>query len=89
MKFTSKNNHPAGAALNGKQTETNNGVMLTKREKEVLELVAQGLTAQEIAEALFVSIDTVETHRKNIIQKMKARNTVDAVVKAMRKGMIQ
>ncbi len=89
MKFTSENNQHAGAALNGRKTVMKNGVALTKREKEVLELVAQGLTANEIAEALFVSLDTVETHRKNIIQKMNARNTVNAVVKAMRRGLIE
>lgn len=89
MKFTSSNGNPQNASANGRNTEMKNGVVLTKREKEVLEWVAQGHTAQEIAELLFLSLDTVETHRRNIVQKLSARNTVDAVVKAMRMKLIR
>jgi len=71
-----------------KITEMENGVMLTKREKEVLDLIMQGLTSTEIAALIFISLDTVETHRKNIIQKMNARNVVDAVVRALGMGFI-
>ena len=70
--------------------ENSSGRMkLTRRELEVLEKVILGLTTQEIAERLFVSINTIETHRKNILQKLKATNIVDAVVKAMRIGLIE
>ena len=89
MKFTSENNHLEAASQNGNGREMKNRVKLTKREKEILELVAQGLTAQEIAIKGFVSLDTVETHKRNIILKLKARNAVDAVVKAMRMGLIE
>lgn len=53
---------------------------LTRREKEVLELIADGLTTQEIADKLFVSAATVETHRKNLLLKLEAKN-VAAMVK--------
>lgn len=47
---------------------------ITRREKQVLELIADGLTTQEIADKLFVSVTTVETHRKNLLSKLEARN---------------
>lgn len=54
--------------------------LLTRREKEVLELIADGLTTQEIADKLFVSATTVETHRKNLLLKLEAKN-VAAMIK--------
>lgn len=48
---------------------------LTKREKEVLHYIATGLTNVQIAEKLFISIDTVETHRKNLHTKLKVNNS--------------
>lgn len=49
--------------------------VLTRREKEVLELIAEGLTNHEIAGKLFVSTNTVDTHRKNLLAKLEAKNT--------------
>ena len=46
--------------------------MFTKREKDVLSHIANGLTSEMIATHLFISIDTVKTHRKNIIRKVKS-----------------
>ena len=54
----------------------------------MLVLVAKGFTAREIADEIFVSLNTVETHRRNIVQKMNARNTAQAVAIAVRKNMI-
>lgn len=48
---------------------------ITKREKEVLWLIANGHTNHEIAEKLFISSDTVDSHRRNLLGKLKARNT--------------
>ncbi len=48
---------------------------LTKREKEVLQHIAQGLTNLQIAEKLFISIDTVDSHRKNLHSKLNVNNT--------------
>ncbi|WP_084524005.1 LuxR C-terminal-related transcriptional regulator [Adhaeribacter aquaticus] len=48
---------------------------LSEREKEVLKLIAEGLTNQEIADKLFNSKRTIETHRQNILTKTKCKNT--------------
>jgi len=56
--------------------------VITRREKEVLELIAKGLTNPEIAEKLFVSITTIETHRKNLLHKLNANNTASLVRQA-------
>lgn len=54
---------------------------LTEREKEVLSLIAQGLTDKEIADEMEISLHTVKTHRKNILSKTSSRNTAEAVNK--------
>ncbi len=51
------------------------GIILTRREKEVLELIAEGLTNNEIAQKLFISVTTVATHRKNLLAKFDVKNT--------------
>lgn len=48
---------------------------LTRREKEILQLLAKGLTSNEIAEKLFLSTFTVDTHRRNMLQKFNVHNT--------------
>ena len=53
--------------------------IITSREKEVLELIAAGLTNNEIAVRLFISSTTVDTHRKNLLAKLSARNTAELV----------
>ena len=53
--------------------------VITSREREVLELIAEGLTNPEIASRLFVSVTTVETHRKNLLAKFPAKNTAELV----------
>ncbi len=62
---------------------------LSDREKEVLECIATGLTTHEIADQLFISKNTVETHRKNLLYKLKARNTAELVNNAYRQRLIQ
>jgi DNA-binding NarL/FixJ family response regulator len=52
---------------------------LTRREKEILKLIVQEHTTQEISEQLFISLNTVETHRKNLLQKLNVRNTAGLV----------
>lgn len=49
--------------------------LITRREKEVLLLISEGLTNGEIADTLFVSITTVDTHRKNLLAKFEVKNT--------------
>lgn len=54
-------------------------MVLTRREKEVLELIADGMTNAEIAEKLFISVTTVDTHRKNLLAKLHAKNTASLI----------
>lgn len=60
---------------------------LTRREQEVLDLIISEHTTKEIAEKLFVSSKTVETHRSHLIQKLGARNTAGLVRIAIEKGL--
>lgn len=55
---------------------------ISKREYEVLELIAQGLSNQEIAEKLFISLNTVKTHSSNLFMKLEARRRTQALQRA-------
>jgi two-component system response regulator NreC len=61
---------------------------LTPREKEVLGLVAQGLTNQQIADDLVISARTVETHRAHIMDKLGFKKRSELVKYALRKGYL-
>lgn len=50
---------------------------LSKREKEILQLMALGMGSQEIADKLFISLNTVKTHRKRVVQKLEIKNSYD------------
>jgi len=65
------------------------GVSLTHREREILQLVASGLTNQEIADQLFTSKRTVESHRQNLLEKTGARNTPALVKYAMEHDLLK
>lgn len=62
---------------------------LTKREKQILQLVARGKTSNMIAEELFLSPLTVDTHRKNLLQKFQAKNSTELVNQAIQLHMIE
>ena len=62
---------------------------LSDRESEVLECIASGLTTHEIADKLFISKNTVETHRKNLLYKLRARNTAELITNAYKQRLIQ
>jgi two-component system, NarL family, response regulator NreC len=62
--------------------------LLSTREKEVLQLLASGKNNREIAELLFISVATVETHRNNIFQKLHLHNLAELILYAVRKGLI-
>ena len=62
--------------------------VITRREKEVLELIATGCTNAEIAERLFVSVSTIDTHRKNLLEKFNVRNTASLVRLATQQQII-
>ena len=61
---------------------------LSEREIEVLRLIAQEFSNGEIAEKLFISIRTVDTHRRNLLEKLQVKNTVGLVKYAIEKGII-
>lgn len=71
----------------GEERERYDG--LTTREKEILTLIAQGLSNQQIAEKLFISIKTVQTHRAHILEKLGLHDRTELVRYAIRKGLIQ
>jgi len=62
---------------------------LSQREREVLALIAEGNTSKEIASKLFISLQTVETHRSNLMTKLRVRNMAGMVVYAVQMGLIQ
>jgi two-component system, NarL family, response regulator NreC len=62
--------------------------LLTDREKEVLQLLAEGRSNKEVATVLDLSLSTVETHRANLMQKLNLHNTAEVVLYAVRKGII-
>lgn len=72
----------------GKPKETENRI-LTEREQEVLRLIALGLTNKKIAEKLFISVKTVDTHRTRILQKLGAHTAADLVRYAIKIGLIE
>lgn len=61
---------------------------ISKRELEVLELMAQGLANQEIADKLFVSLNTVKTHSSNLFSKLEVRRRTQAIQKAKELNLI-
>jgi DNA-binding NarL/FixJ family response regulator len=63
--------------------------VLTPRELEVLKLIAEAYTNKQIADALFISIKTVERHRQNILDKLGMRDRVELTRYAIRRGLIQ
>lgn len=62
--------------------------VLSKREQEVLKLIAEGKKSAEIAALLFISINTVDTHRKNILAKCDVKNTAELISFANKNGML-
>ena len=62
---------------------------ISKREKEILTLIAFEYTAKEIASKLYISTHTVDTHRKNLLDKMQARNTAGIVRRGFESGILQ
>ena len=67
---------------------TCNSVILTSREKEIIELISEGLTNFDISEKLFISKHTVNTHRKNIMHKIGVKNTAGIVIYAVKSNII-
>jgi DNA-binding CsgD family transcriptional regulator len=64
-------------------TRTKNVDSLSRKEKEILLLISRGYSSREIAKLIFLSPNTVNTHRKNIIRKTGTRNILEAVALAI------
>jgi DNA-binding NarL/FixJ family response regulator len=62
--------------------------LLTSREREVLQLIAEGASNQRIAQELFISVKTVEAHRAHIMTKLHAKNRTDLIRYALKKGLV-
>ncbi|MBC6991089.1 response regulator [Hymenobacter sp. BT491] len=84
LNLLNKMQNSDGVSSDGPRTNGN----LSKRELEVLKLIAEGLTNAEIADKLFTSKRTVETHRQNIIEKTQAKNTAALIKFAMSNGLL-
>jgi DNA-binding NarL/FixJ family response regulator len=68
--------------------EMKNTPVLSTREKEVLHLISEGLTNPQIAEKLFISLHTVDSHRKNLLTKFNVKNTASLIKTATQKGLL-
>lgn len=63
-------------------------IHITEREREVLKEICKALTTKEIAEKLNVTTGTIESHKRTLIHKCRARNTLDLALMAVRKGWV-
>ena len=77
--------HEANLSLRDKEDKM---PPISRREKEVLLLIAEGLTNNEIADKLFISVPTVNTHRKSLLEKLEAKNTAILIGRATKLGLI-
>lgn len=71
-----------------KPSEKGDLVKLTNRETEILKLIAEEFSNPEIAAKLFISIRTVDTHRRNLLDKLQAKNTAGLVRYALKHGLV-
>jgi DNA-binding NarL/FixJ family response regulator len=86
---TSQNN--SGSSNNGFISEGhnhNNPYKLSEREMQIINLIVEGKTNQKIASELFLSVDTVKSHLKTIMDKLSVSDRTQAAVKAVREGLI-
>ena len=71
-----------------KQGNSDTFNLLSDREKEVLTLIAKGFSNKEIAEKLFISVKTVETHKSNLMEKLQMKTRPELVAFALKKGLL-
>lgn len=74
-------------ALSSSVSENPAFITLTSREREVLQQLAEGKTTKEMADALGVSVKTVETHRRNIMEKLDLHSVAELTKYAIREGV--
>jgi len=71
------------------ESETSSQCVLTPREREVIQLVAEGKSTKEVATALSLSVKTAETHRTNLMRKLDLHSVADLTLYAVRNGIVQ
>ena len=74
-------------ADSAKRSPSKGKKLITKREREIVKLIVQGYTSAEIANLLFISTRTVETHRSNLMNKLELKNTAALVRYAMEENL--
>ena len=77
-----------GSSLIQRKLSSRNTIDLTEREMEILREVCEGATNKEIAEKLFISVRTVDAHRRNIMKKLGVKNSVQLVKVSLEKKLI-
>jgi DNA-binding NarL/FixJ family response regulator len=75
--------------LRPQEGDTSEKCVLTPREREVIQLVAEGRTTKEVAAALSLSVKTAETHRTNLMRKLDLHSVADLTLYAVRNGIVQ
>ena len=78
----------SGVTAKNYESQKKSSIPITRREKEILRLIVDGLTNQEIADKLFISPRTVDTHRSNLMQKLDIKNTAGLVRFAIENGIV-
>ena len=80
-----------GGYLDGQNTSKSSSTWdtLTKREREIIKLIAEGHKNREVADTLFISVKTVEKHRANLMRKLNLHNAVELTVFAVKKGLVE
>ena len=73
----------------GKESQPRAKAVLTPREREVIQLLAEGKTSKEVAVALKLSVKTAETHRTNLMRKLELHSVADLTLYAIRNGIVQ
>ncbi len=76
------------AGLENDAEEPVERIVLSQRERETLKAIIDGQSNKEISDALFISIETVKTHVRNIYQKLRVRSRVEAAMVALNKGLV-
>jgi DNA-binding NarL/FixJ family response regulator len=76
-------------AAENKNKEEDSAAILTGREREVIQLLAEGKTSKEVAVALHLSVKTAETHRTNLMRKLNLHSVADLTRYAVRNGIVQ
>lgn len=88
LSFIGLNGEPSYYNIDVKEIFKTPNSFISTRERDVLAMLTKGLSSQQIADALFISKQTVDTHRKNLLSKLGCSNTAELISKVMHEGWI-